>query len=156
MKKSLVVAILLAGAVFAWRSLRSAQDAGEETLTRHLWLDRMPDDQRTMVQAFIAVKQRRQAVGLFHHGSAFKIAQEFFSWSASRGALVVEYPQTGEREQVTYRITPCREEGFTLCMELKGNTRGVRKYRSNEDLEIDGETAPDAALARVLVRQAAR
>lgn len=156
MKKTIAALLLLGCAVVGWRVMRDAPDA-EQTLTKHIWIDRFPDGPRDQVQFFLAVKERRQTIGLFQQSSVFKLARELFYWKPrAAGALTVEYPQTGQREDVTYRVTTCKEGDFTLCLELQGNSRGVKKYRSNEDLELDADTDAETAIARARAHLQAR
>lgn len=140
MKKALVVMALVSGAYATYRWTRGAAPAQptDASLTRdRLWIDHVPRNDRDMVQVFIAISD--EAIGVFHSGSQWKQVSELFRYEGHGDELRVLYPQTGERERVEATARACRERDMDYCLELSGNSRGVKRYYSRKGWEIGGE-----------------
>ena len=82
--------------------------------------------------------------------SAVALAWEQFRFEPrGDGQLELLYPQTGERQRVSYRAWKCNERrDFDFCLELTGG-KGAKKYYSQRGWEIDsldGERALERKL----------
>jgi hypothetical protein len=105
-----------------------------------VWIDETPKGARDVVNLFAAVTT--QPLGIFQSTSQWKGGHELFSYEAGGDELRVVYPQTGERETVKVRTWRCKERGMDYCLELGGATRGVKRYRSKDGMEIGEVSRP--------------
>lgn len=142
MKKALVVMALLSGATYAtYRWLGSddtvAPVADSSLVEDRLWIDHMPRNDRDIIQAFIAVTD--EPIGIFHAGSQWKQQSELFFYEQHGGELRLHYPQTGEKEKVKATARTCSERDMDYCLELSGNSRGVKRYYSRKGWELGGK-----------------
>jgi hypothetical protein len=148
MKKLSWILLSLIAAYLLWRWWSSGSvetaDRGERLFYGRVWLDKLPRRDTDTIQAFVAV--REQPIGLFQSSSQWKGAYELFTYEAQGdGKAVFLYPQTRDKERVGYRAVACTEKGFDFCLELKGASRGVRRYYSQKGWEIRAtESAPHA------------
>jgi hypothetical protein len=142
MKKTLVGVALAATAAYAgWQWMHDGDDApavGDESklVLDRLWIDHLPRHERDTVQVFVALTE--EPYGIFQQVAQWKGAHEIFRFEAHGDELRVVYPHTGEREKLKARARKCNEHGMDYCLELKGASRGVKKYYSLEDWVIDG------------------
>ena len=90
-----------------------------------------------------------QPIGVFQSASQFKGDYELFTYQVSGDVLRLVYPQTDDKEKVKARAWACREDGMDYCLELKGASRGVRRYRSKRGWEIGGLSRVDQIAERV-------
>jgi hypothetical protein len=88
-------------------------------------------------------------MGGFHAGSQWKGSYEFFRYKVSGDQLRVTYLQTNEQETIKVRAWECKERGMDYCLELRGASRGVKRYRSKTGWEIGGATRPEQLLERI-------
>jgi len=133
MKKLTLIVVLVGLAVVAARALRS--DAPDEKLVfDRIWLDHLPANDRDMVHVFAVL--RDDGFGVFQSTSRWKGEHELFQNEPRGGKLVVFYPQSRQREEITYRAGACDGGEFEYCLELKGASRGVKKYVSKKGWEI--------------------
>lgn len=137
-----MVVMVVGMGVGGWRYWRHA-DAGDLVANR-VWIDHLPRNDRDVVQVVVLVSD--QAMGLFGATSQWKQSTELFRYEQNGSEVRVHYPQTGEHEKLQARATRCKEGGMDYCLEVKGASRGVKRYYSQEGWEIDGL---DGARARV-------
>lgn len=153
MRKALVVMALLSGATYAtYRWIGSDDSTAKETadasLTQdRLWIDHMPRNERDMIQLFAALTE--EPIGIFHHGSQWKQSFELFFYESHGNEFRLHYPQTGEKEKVKAVARECHEREMDYCLELSGNSRGVKKYYSRKGWEIDGSMTKQQLEQRV-------
>ena len=141
--KKLMLAVVALGAlgygVVHWRagSSRSTHESRAQTelVENRLWIDHMPRTERDTIQVFLTLGEEN--VGTFQATSAWKGAYEVFRYEGHGGELRLVYPQTGDKETLKAKAVACREAGFDYCLELAGGTRGVKRYYSMRDWEID-------------------
>jgi hypothetical protein len=153
MKKLLILAVISTCAFAGWRVLRggggggepAASDGGGLVLDR-VWIDHMPKHDRDQVSVFAAITQ--EPIGVFQTASAWKGHFELFRYEAHGDEIRIVYPQDNDRERVKARARACGEDGFDYCLELKGASRGVKRYYSRKGWEIDGAARPDEIRAR--------
>jgi len=153
MKKTLLVVALAATAAYAgWQWTQDARpvvrDESQLVLDR-IWIDHLPRSERDTVQSFIALTE--EPVGIFSAVAQWKGAYEIFRFEAHGNEMRLVYPHTGEREKIKTRARKCDEHGMDYCLEIKGASRGVKKYYSLEGWVIDG--AADAAELERRTRQ---
>lgn len=157
MKKTLMVTLLLAGSAYGTYRWLGSDDAprakaNASLVQDRLWIDHLPRNDRDMLQLFVALTE--EPVGVFFEGSQWKQTQELFFYEAHGGELRLAYPQTQQKEKVTAKATECHEGEMDYCLELSGNSRGVKRYYSRKGWEIEGMTKEQLELrAKQLVEQ---
>lgn len=142
MKKALLVTALLGTAGYTtYRLTHKAAVTVDETRLAldRVWVDHLPKSETDTIQVFVAITE--QPFGVFQAASAWRGAHELFQYEKKGGKIRIEYPQTGEREDVKLTATECDERGMDFCLEVKGASRGVKRYYSQEGWEIDGTQA---------------
>lgn len=128
--------------LWSWRH-RAAPDAvDDDLLLDRLWLDHAPRGERDVVNLFVATSN--ESVGVFAKGTVWRYSMEAFRFEAESGKLRVLYPQTGDRETVRAQARECDEAGMNFCLELKGASRGIRRYYSMHGWEIGGSKTREA------------
>ena len=143
MGKKLLIVALIAGAGYgAWRwhdggAARPAADAG--LAFDRLWIDHVPRDDKDTIHAFVALTE--QPVGVFQSASVWRGSYEVYLYEARDGELRVVFPQTGDRERIRVRAQACHEHDMDYCLEIKGASRGVKRYYSRKGWEIDAHDA---------------
>lgn len=104
------------------------------------WFDRLPRSEREQVQVFFAFAHEHQ--GTYVDATRWKGSFEGFKFDADGDALRVVFPQNGDKETLTWKVTSCHTPGFDLCLDLDGGSRGVKHYFSRKDWRIQpGEDA---------------
>jgi hypothetical protein len=150
MKKLLLVAALAAVGFGGWR-LRAhshhaaVTDGGEnKLLVDRLWIDRMPEHERDPINVLALLSDDK--LGVFQNLTAYRGSYELFRYERSGGELRVKYPQTGESDKLSVKVTRCDEDGMDFCLDVSGGSRGVRHYYSREEWVI-GSLADEQKLA---------
>jgi hypothetical protein len=150
-KKLLVLALISTAAYGAWnlRSDHKAPEAASEAglVLDRIWIDHMPRNDKDMFHAFVAITE--QPFGVFQETSQWKGNFELFNYEANGDELRIVYPQNNDRDKVKASATRCTEKGMDFCLELKGNTRGVKRYYSMKGWEIDHAARPEDVRARI-------
>jgi hypothetical protein len=151
MTKRLVLVALVGIAVYAGVRLRGdrAQPADDRKLVvDRIWVDHLPQNPRDEISIFLALteEQMGDAIGIFQTGSQWRAKYELFEHESGGEQLKIVYPQTGERESVRTRARACNDHGWDFCLELSGNSRGVKKYYSMEGWEVGSRSAADARI----------
>lgn len=137
----LVLAVIV-GALVAWRARghAPARDAAriadggdlDSLLVDRLWVDHLPRNERDVFNIFLVVSE--QPVGIFQASSVWQGKYEVFQYEAQGNRkLAIEYPHTGDRDNVRATARKCSEGGMDYCLELSGASRGVKRYYSQED-----------------------
>jgi len=145
--KKLVLGVLVVGVVAFVALRRGGGSDAQETTVDHkvvldrIWIDHIPKNDRDIINVFVAITE--QPFGIFDAGSQWTAKFELFQYEANGGEIRVYYGQTGEREKITAKATKCNHQGFELCLQLSGNSRGVGKYYSMEDWVIDSRDQLD-------------
>jgi hypothetical protein len=149
MKKLVLVVVVAIVAYAGWRWQRgSASVADDHRLALdRLWIDHMPQNPRDEISVFLAITE--EPIGIFQTASQWRGKYELFQHDAKGDELRVTYPQTGDRETVRARATKCDEKGWEYCLELKGASRGVKKYYSQEGWEVGSLAAGDALVHKL-------
>jgi len=146
MKKALLAALVVASGIwFYLHGKGEAPSPARQLAFDRIWIDHFPRSDTDMAQVFVALSD--EAVGIFNAASQWKGEFEIFHWEPrGEGEMVLLYPQTHSRETVKYRATECDAGEFTFCLELAGNSRGVKKYYSKRGWEVDSLAAARAQL----------
>lgn len=145
MKKLLVLAVISGTVYGAWNVLGGDGDDDPVTAVDRLWIERLPRSERDTINVFVSISD--DSIGVFQAGSRWRGAYELFQFEANGDQLQIVYPQTGERERVTAKVSACGERGMMdYCLDLEGSSRGVKRYYSMKGWEIDGVEAIDAKL----------
>jgi hypothetical protein len=149
-KPLLLLSLIVVGALAFARWSMDDGDASDPALVLdRIWVDQLPRKPTDVVNAFAAVTQ--QPMGIFHSGSQWKASFEIFTYTykGSGNELRIVYPQSNEDEKVKVRAWACRERGMDYCLELKGASRGVKRYRSRKGMEIGEATRPEQLRGRL-------
>jgi hypothetical protein len=151
MRKLAAVVVLLGGLSLWWHSHRTPADRGQTLVFDRLWVDKLPQKEVDTFQLFAAVK--RESLGVFMASSAWRGQWEQFRFEPrGDGQLELLYPQTGERQRVSYRAWKCNERReFDFCLELTGG-KGAKKYYSQRGWEIDSLDGERALERKLLAR----
>jgi hypothetical protein len=136
-KKLLFLLLLILAAYLLWWWWHSGRAAGrgQELFYDRLWVDHLPTSETDSFRVFAAVTE--QPLGVFQSASVWKGEYELFRHEPrGDGLMVILYPQSRQKEQVSYRATRCQEHSFDFCLELGGASRGARRYFSQKGWEI--------------------
>jgi hypothetical protein len=140
MKKALLaVAVVSTMGYGAYRMHSSSGPApadSEQLVLDRLWIDHIPKTETDTVQVFVAITE--EPFGAFQAASQWRGAYELFTYERGKDELRITYPQTRERETVKAVGRRCDEGSMDYCLELKGASRGVKKYYSRKGWELDG------------------
>lgn len=150
MKKALLAMVVIAGAgygVAQWRSDAPASKAASVTVTDRLWIDHIPRNDKDVIQVFVAITE--EPVGVFQATSQWKGEFEFFRYEQHGNEMRMLFPQTGTKDRVHATATECNRNGMDYCLELKGASRGVKRYYSREGWEIGSVRDIDALKAKL-------
>ncbi|HEV8325781.1 MAG TPA: hypothetical protein VG389_29490 [Myxococcota bacterium] len=129
-------------------------DAGEKLFYDRMWLDAFPRNPTEEIAIFAAITE--EPIGLFDKRSTWRGSWELFRYEPrGDGKVLMLFPQTGTKEDVTYRAVDCSDGGFDFCLELKGASHGVKRYYSRKGWELDGADSADALLDKVAALVAA-
>ena len=143
MKKLLVLAVLASTAgygVYRWQraDAPAAVKHDAKLVKDRLWIDHIPRNDRDTIQVFAALTE--DPVGVFQAASMWKGQYELFRYESNGDDFRIIYPQDGKRETVKLVASECNQNGMDYCLEVKGSTRGAKRYYSMEGWEI-GSTA---------------
>lgn len=150
MKKALLAMVVIAGAgygVAQWRSDAPAPKAAGVAVTDRLWIDHIPRSDKDVIQVFVAITE--EPVGVFQATSQWKGEFEFFRYEQHGSEMRMLFPQTGTKDRVQAIATECNRNGMDYCLELKGASRGVKRYYSREGWEIGSVRDIDAVKAKL-------
>jgi hypothetical protein len=136
MKKLLVLVVVSAVGVGAWRWHSTPADSGSDAhlVQDRIWIDHVPKNDRDTFQVFLALTE--QPVGIYQKTSAWQGSFEIFRYEMHGGELRVIFPQNGDRETVRAKARTCSEAGMDYCLELSGGTRGAKRYYSRKGWEV--------------------
>ena len=151
MKKALLGIVIVAAAGYAAWNLRGSDadeaQTDEATLVNRIWVDHIPKNDRDVFHIFVAITE--DPLGIFQSTSQWKGEFELFRHETHGDEMRIHYPQTGERDKVTTKARRCNEKDWDYCLEMKGASRGVKKYYSMKGWEIDGADSVDDMQHRI-------
>ncbi len=115
------------------------ETAGAEHLANHVWLERLPTDERDMITHLLAIDSRDGRFGLVGRSSTWRHVIEVFKWHREADRLTLFFPQERHRAAFKVRTWECKGEApapFELCLELTRGDRSVVLY-SRHDWVVD-------------------
>jgi hypothetical protein len=152
MRKLVWIIVLVVAAYLAWKWWRgrdeAALDRGQQIVFNRVWVDHLPAAPTDTFQVFASISD--ESMGIFDARSQWRGSWELFRYEPrGDGQLEVVYPQSREKQRVSYRAWKCSEKReFDFCLELSGG-KGVKKYYSQRGWEIgalDGARATEQRL----------
>jgi len=63
----------------------------------------------------------------------------------------MRFPQTRSDDRVVYSAGACKARGFDYCLELRGTSRGVKRYYSKRGWEVSGGLTAARAEAQLII-----
>lgn len=157
MKKALLALALVSTASYAtYKWTRSAPEPTVAAIkaTDRIWIDHMPKSETDMIHIFAAITQ--EPMGIFQSTSMWKGNHELFVYEAHGDTIRAVYPQDRSKEELKVSAKECSEvRDMDYCLEIKGASRGAKKYYSRKGWEIDAASHPeDVALrSKAIVKQ---
>jgi hypothetical protein len=154
--RKLILAVMLAAVVgVAWRTV--TRDADEpKLLFDRVWVDHQPRDPAERFQALWVNGER--PFGHFASRTMWLGQWEFFHYHViprEDGVMDFLFGATREQQRVRYTVRSCNDNGFDLCLDITGSSRGARHYYSKKEWrlgagELDrvGELVQSASGAR--------
>ncbi|MCC7073023.1 MAG: hypothetical protein IT383_17000 [Deltaproteobacteria bacterium] len=141
---SLAVAVAVGASIWcAVDSRVSSADAPDDqwaVVQNHLYIERLPRDERDMIHQIVFVDHRDIGrIGARVHASHFRVFIDNFAWSRRGDTLAMKILQTDKSYRGTFRAWSCAGQApapFELCLELREGDR-TRKYFSRKDWIID-------------------
>jgi hypothetical protein len=126
-----VVVVVILAAVWWWRRGadqapdQAALDRGEDPtlLLDRIWIDSKPEKYTDYTHVMLTLSGA--PIGIFQKSSAYQVTAEFYEYRRRQNRLMVNFPQTGTRREVSYRVHRCDElSPFDLCLDLSENPWG--------------------------------
>ena len=128
MRKLLVPLVLLGAVVWAWRWVH--HDASDPKLIYdRFWIDHEPRNPKEQYRGLFVNGER--PFGHFAVHTMWRGQWERFHYHAvplHDGVLDLLFEDGSER--TTFTARPCQENGFDLCLDVAGTSRGVKRYYS--------------------------
>jgi len=124
--------------------------AGAEHLANHVWLDRLPTDERDIITHLLAVESRDGRFGLVGRSSTWRHVIEVFKWHRENDRLTLFFPQERSRATFKARTWECKGEApapFELCLELARGDRSVVLYSRHDWIVEPHELVADSSEA---------
>jgi hypothetical protein len=112
---------------------------GARHAVNQVWIERVPADQRDMINHFVLVKHPQGKIGGFGKSSQWRHFVELFQWGLEGERLSVFLPQERTKAQLKVRTWECAGEApdpFELCLELSNGKRSMKMY-SRKDWVIE-------------------
>ena len=138
MKKLVLVMMLAALAYGGWRWQRETptEKPGTSLAFNRMWIDHLPSGEKDPFNIlFLATPE---SIGGFAEETIWTGRIERFRFEADGETLRAVFPNTGEREQITYKATACDQADMDFCLEISGSKRGVSRYYSRSGWERRG------------------
>ena len=136
MKKLLLSLMLVAVVGAAWRML--GRDAHEpKQLFDRIWVDHQPRDQDEKFQILWVNGER--PFGHFASRTVWLGQFEFFHYHViprEDGVMDLLFGATREIQRVRYQVRTCNENGFDLCLDVSGTSRGPGHYYSKKEWRL--------------------
>ena len=110
-----------------------------QRLANQVWIERLPKDDRDMINHLVLVEDGRERFGAFGKSSQWRHFVEIFRWSREDERLTLLLPQERKRLDLGVRVWDCEGEApapFQLCLELSNKSRKIQYY-SRRDWTID-------------------
>lgn len=157
MKKALLVVALISTASYAtykWTRTAPEPTVAKITALDRIWIDHLPKTESDTINIFAAITE--EPMGVFQATSMWKGNFELFVYEAHGDTIRATYPQDRSREELKVSATECSEvRDMDYCLEIKGASRGPKKYYSRKGWEIDtASSVEDVTLrGKAIVKQ---
>lgn len=135
--KLALVALCTAGlAATGCTSDRETSDA--KLLVNRIWVDKLPKKETDYFELLVLVQD--DPVGLFRRASQYEGDYALFRYEV-RGddKLQLMFPQNKSKHEAKYKARACDEKDFDYCLDLDGAPRGVKRYLSRKEWELDAD-----------------
>jgi hypothetical protein len=151
MKKALLVVALVSTASYAtYKWTRTAPEpttVDKITALDRIWVDHLPKTESDTFHIFAAITE--EPMGIFQATSQWKGNFELFVYEAHGDTIRATYPQDRSKEELKVNAHTCNDQrDMDYCLEIKGASRGVKKYYSRKGWEIEGANSADELAAR--------
>jgi hypothetical protein len=151
MKKALLALALISTASYAtykWtRSAPEVTNVDKITALDRIWIDHLPKTESDMINIFAAITE--EPMGVFQATSMWKGNFELFVYEAHGDTIRAVYPQDRSKEELKVSARSCSEvRDMDYCLEIKGASRGPKKYYSRKGWEIDSASSVEDITAR--------
>ena len=124
-----------------------ASAQGTEWLVNHMWVERLPSNERDMVGHLALIEHPGTRIGIAGRSSQWRLFFELFKWGLEGDRLSLYFPQEEVKGQVAVKTWRCKGEApapFELCLEVSSGRRKATYY-SREDWVLDGRD-PEASV----------
>ncbi len=132
MKRSFWFSVAILFASSACANFREADE--DRTILGRPWFDTYPKKHTDVVFVGIWLPG---GLGAFDTGSAWRYTINIFEFERQRNRVFMTYLQDNEKEEITFKVTPCDERPpFDLCLDLtplKGTSRRLYSWGDLED-----------------------
>jgi hypothetical protein len=134
----------------------SGPEAKVEKMTAldRIWIDHLPKTESDTIHIFAAITQ--EPMGIFQATSQWKGNFELFVYEAHGDTIRAVYPQDRSKEELKVSARTCSDmRDMDYCLEIKGASRGPKKYYSRKGWEIEAASTPDdiALRGKAIVKQ---
>ena len=142
-KKVLIGAAAAAGLSFGAWSLcgtcgeEEAQSA--ELLQNHVWINRLPSNERDMISFFVALDHPEGRIGAVGRSSSWRQLSDVFLWRLEGQRLNLYFGQEEVKWKPKAKAWRCEDDapaGFELCLKIWDDNHTVLLY-SRDEWEID-------------------
>ena len=159
MKKALLAVALISTASYAtYKLTRTAPEVKVDKISAldRIWIDHLPKTESDMINIFAAITE--EPMGVFQATSMWKGNFELFVYESHGDTIRAVYPQDKSKEELKVSASSCSEvRDMDFCLEIKGASRGPKKYYSRKGWEIDSASSVDDITLRgkAIVKQLA-
>ena len=159
MKKALLALAVISTASYAtYKLTRTAPEVKADKISAldRIWIDHLPKTESDMINIFAAITE--EPMGVFQATSMWKGNFELFTYESHGDTIRAVYPQDRSKEELKVTATSCSEvRDMDFCLEIKGASRGPKKYYSRKGWEIEAASTPDdiALRGKAIVQQLA-
>ena len=159
MKKALLALAVISTASYAtYKLTRTAPEVKADKISAldRIWIDHLPKTESDMINIFAAITE--EPMGVFQATSMWKGNFELFTYESHGDTIRAVYPQDRSKEELKVTATSCSEvRDMDFCLEIKGASRGPKKYYSRKGWEIDSTSSVDDITLRgkAIVKQLA-
>ena len=133
----------------AWSFLSSDDDpAGSESaelMVNHIWIERLPTDERDMIGFYVPIRHSQGRVGAAGRSSQWRQLADMFLWSLEGDRLQLYFGQERVRFKGKAKAWRCDQNGFDLCLQISDGRHSLLMYSMDEwEIDPDSEEAPEA------------
>lgn len=131
-KRVILAIVIIAIILFLWSGRHT--DSSTELLADRIWVDRVTEEPREMVQVVYLIEQGR--LGLVAERSQYRLSFDVVRWRLDGARLEIENLQEDRRSTHRVRTWRCRSgeapsDELPYCMDLDG-----KKYFASDEEEL--------------------